>query len=69
MPDTLPPLRTSLQAYYGFLDMYSGYLRHAIHTENEVNELGDDAEICTKDERRSRRVKHEDQKFDEQHYM
>lgn len=40
-----------------------------MYTENEVNELGDEAEICTKDERRSRRVNHEDEKFDEEHYM
>jgi protein SHQ1 len=59
----------SLQAQYGFLDMHSGYLNHATHTENEVNELGDDAEICTKAERRRRRLKHEDEKFDEEHYM
>ena len=40
-----------------------------MYTENEVNELGDEAEVCTKDERRSRRVNHEDEKFDEEHYM
>jgi protein SHQ1 len=49
--------------------MHSGYLKHAIHTENEVNELGDVAESCSKAERRSRRLKHEDEKFDEEHYM
>jgi len=62
-------LRTSLQAQYGFLDMHSGFLNHATYTENEVNELGDEAEICTKAERRERRMKHEDEKFDEEHYV
>lgn len=51
------------------MDFHSGYLRHATYTENEVNELGDGAEVYTKDERRSRRVTHEDEKFDEEHYM
>jgi len=49
--------------------MHSGFLNHATYTENEVNELGDEAEICTKAERRERRVKREDEKFDEEHYM
>lgn len=39
------------------------------HTENEVNELGDKAEVYTKYERHSIRLAHEDQKFDEEHYM
>ena len=49
--------------------MHSGYLRHVTHTENEVNELGDAAESCTKAERRVKRLKHEDGKFNEEHYM
>jgi len=69
VPGELPPLNISVQSCYGFLDMHSGYLRHVTHTENEVNELGDAAESCTKAERRVKRLKHEDEKFDEEHYM
>ncbi|CAA7265397.1 unnamed protein product [Cyclocybe aegerita] len=69
VPAPLPPLKASRQAHYGFLDMHSGYLKHATHTENEVNELGDDAEVCNMEERRARRLKHEDEKWDEEHYM
>ena len=57
------------QKYYGFLDMHSGYFRHVTHTENEVNELGSDAEVCHVNERRRRRNEHEDQKFDAEYYM
>ena len=49
--------------------MHHGYLRHVIHTENEVNELGADAETCTVDERTKRRIDHEDEKWDGEHYM
>ena len=49
--------------------MHSGYFRHVAHTENEVNELGIDAETCSPEERRARRLKHEDEKWDEEHYM
>lgn len=49
--------------------MHSGYFRHVEHTENEVNELGVDAETCPPDERRRRRIKHEEDKWDEEHYM
>lgn len=65
----LPPLNLSKQMHYGFLDMHSGYLKHVLHTENEINELGGDAEDCTKEERTARRIKHENDKFDEEHYM
>ncbi|KAF5386804.1 hypothetical protein D9615_001853 [Tricholomella constricta] len=64
-----PQLSTSVQKYYGFLDMHSGYFRHVTHTENEVNELGADAEICTAAERRRKRLQREDKKWDEEHYM
>ncbi|KAF9476317.1 SHQ1-domain-containing protein [Pholiota conissans] len=67
--DGLPPLNLSKEKHYGFLDMHSGYLKHALHTENEINELGGDAEECTKEDRTSRRLKHENDKFDEEHYM
>ena len=69
VPDSLPQLHTSTEHRYGFLDMHSGYFRHVEHTENEVNELGPDAESCPPAERRRRRLKHEDDKFDEEHYM
>lgn len=49
--------------------MYSGYFRHVSHTENEVNELGADADVRTPFERRQLREKHEDEKWDEEHYM
>ncbi|KLO10716.1 SHQ1-domain-containing protein [Schizopora paradoxa] len=55
--------------YYGFLDMYTGYFNHVSHTENEVNELGADVEKLTPRERRERRIKHENEKWDEDHYM
>ena len=34
-----------------------------------MNELGVDAETCPPDERRRRRIKHEEDKWDEEHYM
>ena len=49
--------------------MYTGYFRHVGHTENGVNELGEDVEILLGSERRSRRLAHEEQKWDEEHYM
>ncbi|KAG6886002.1 hypothetical protein C0993_006118 [Termitomyces sp. T159_Od127] len=64
-----PQLSTSIQKYYGFLDMHSGYFRHVTHTENEVNELGDAAETCSIAARRHTRLRHEDDKFDEEYYM
>ncbi|KAF5330561.1 hypothetical protein D9619_006009 [Psilocybe cf. subviscida] len=68
-PAGLPPLNLTAQKYYGFLDMHSGYLRHVMHTENEVNELDDEAETCTREERRARRLKHENEKWDPEHYL
>ena len=49
--------------------MYTGYFNHVSHTENEVNELGSDAEKLSAYERRERRIKHENEKWDEDHYM
>ncbi|KAI0374690.1 SHQ1-domain-containing protein [Pilatotrama ljubarskyi] len=69
VPEPLPPLQTSAERRYGFLDMHSGYFRHVEHTENEVNELGTDAETCLPHERRQRRLKHEEEKWDEDYYM
>lgn len=69
VPGPLPPLKTTPEHRYGFLDMHSGYLRHVAYTENEVNELGADAETSTPDERRRRRIQHEEKKWDEEYYM
>ncbi|TFK64078.1 SHQ1-domain-containing protein [Pluteus cervinus] len=64
-----PPISLSEQKTYGFLGIHSGYFRHVSHTENEVNELGPDAETCTLSERRRRRVMHENDKWDPEYYM
>lgn len=69
MPEPLPELLTSVNRQYGFMSLHSGYFQHVAHTENEVNELGSDAETCPPDERRSKRLKHEDSRWDEEHYM
>lgn len=69
VPESLLKLNLSTEKRYGFLDMYSGYFRYVSHTDNELNELGVNAENCAPDERRRRRIKHEDAKFDEEHYM
>lgn len=49
--------------------MYQGYFRHVTTTENEVNELDTDAETLPVVERQRRRISHEDEKWDEEHYM
>ncbi|KAI9508836.1 SHQ1-domain-containing protein [Russula earlei] len=67
--DTLPVLETSLRKPYGFLNAYSGYFLHVGTTENEVNELGADAETLSPSERRIRRLRHEDSKWNPEHYM
>ncbi|EJD05971.1 SHQ1-domain-containing protein [Fomitiporia mediterranea MF3/22] len=71
VPETAVPSSVSLstERRYGFLDAYTGYFKHVGHTENEVNELGLDAESLSLEERRARRVKHEDEKWDEEYYM
>ncbi|KAG2157427.1 SHQ1 protein-domain-containing protein [Suillus clintonianus] len=63
------PLQLSTKRYYGFLDMYTGYFTHVAHTENDVNELGSEAESCLPEERRAKRLQHEEMKWDEEHYM
>ncbi|KAG2158448.1 SHQ1 protein-domain-containing protein [Suillus bovinus] len=63
------PLQLSTKRYYGFLDMYTGYFTHVAHTENDVNELGIEAESCLPEERRAKRLQHEEMKWDEEHYM
>ncbi|KAF7378058.1 Protein shq1 [Mycena sanguinolenta] len=69
LPTADPPISTSVTQPYGFLNLHSGYFKHVAHTENEVNELGADAETCTVREKRLKRWKHEDDKWDEEHYM
>ncbi|KAI0255359.1 SHQ1 protein-domain-containing protein [Lactifluus subvellereus] len=69
IPDTLPVLETSLYKPYGFLNAYTGYFRHVASTENDINELGADAEILSLSERRIRRLGHEDEKWDPEYYM
>lgn len=64
-----PLLETSLQKFYGFLNSYHGYFVHVTHTENEVNELGDDTEKLSLSERRRRRIRHENDKWDPEYYM
>ena len=54
---------------YGFLNAYTGYFTHVTSTENEVNELGSMTEDLTAQERRAQRLKHENEKWDEDHYM
>ncbi|TFY77422.1 hypothetical protein EWM64_g6594 [Hericium alpestre] len=73
MPQAVPePCRNCTppsKKRYGFLDMYTGYFQYVTNTENEVNELGADAETLPLDERRRRRIQHEDEKWDEDYYM
>lgn len=69
VPDALPTLETTLHKPYGFLNAYTGYFRHVATTENEVNELGADAETLSPLDRRAHRLQHEDSKWDPEHYM
>ncbi|KAL1748136.1 SHQ1 protein-domain-containing protein [Schizophyllum fasciatum] len=69
VPEPLDTLNIKPEKPYGFLHMYSGYLTHVALTENEVNELGADAETMSPQMRREKRLAHEDKKWDEEHYM
>ena len=69
VPDVLSPFQTSAERRYGFLDIHSGYFRHVEHIANEVHELGADAETSTQEERHGRRLRHEEDRWDEEHYM
>lgn len=72
VPQTVPeaePLLHSSKRYYGFLNKYTGYFMHVAHTENEINELGPNAESYDFDDRRNIRIMHENAKWDEEHYM
>ncbi|KAJ7062188.1 SHQ1 protein-domain-containing protein [Mycena amicta] len=64
-----PSISLSPTQPYGFLNRHTGYFTHVGHTENEVNELGAEAERLTPRERRQKRFKCEDEKFDEEYYM
>jgi len=49
--------------------MHSNYFLNVSYTENEINELGVEAESTTPSERRQKRIKHENEKWDEEYYM
>ncbi|KAL5490438.1 hypothetical protein ACEPAI_5271 [Sanghuangporus weigelae] len=70
-PDVVetPSVSITTERRYGFLDAYTGYFRHVANSENEVNELGPDVEILLPVERREKRRKHEEEKWDEDYYM
>ena len=54
---------------YGFLGLYSGYLKYIHLSENEVNELGEMSENSSPSERRKAREDHENRKFDDDYYL
>ncbi|CAE7221681.1 unnamed protein product [Rhizoctonia solani] len=69
--DELPDVgvSTSTRNAYGFLDLHTGYFVNVVHTENEVNELGAQAENSTIARRRQLREASEEAKWDEEHYI
>ncbi|EUC67149.1 box H/ACA snoRNP assembly protein SHQ1, putative [Rhizoctonia solani AG-3 Rhs1AP] len=69
--DELPDVgvSASTRTAYGFLDLHTGYFMNVVHTENEVNELGAEAENSTIARRRELREASEDAKWDEEHYI
>ncbi|KAI0035979.1 SHQ1-domain-containing protein [Vararia minispora EC-137] len=69
VPEMAPKPHTLLPKPYGFFDAYTGYFVHVANTENEVNELGSEAENVSPGERRRRRLEQEDAKWDAEHYM
>ncbi|KAG9125031.1 hypothetical protein FRC07_009229 [Ceratobasidium sp. 392] len=64
-----PSISTSTRTAYGFLDLHTGYFVHVTSTENEVNELGTEAENATPARRRELREENEENKWDEEHYL
>ncbi|KAG9102647.1 hypothetical protein FRC06_001521 [Ceratobasidium sp. 370] len=64
-----PRLSTGSLTTYGFLDLHTGYFVHVTSTENEVNELGAEAENATLARRRELREANEENKWDEEHYL
>ncbi|KAH0830611.1 SHQ1 protein-domain-containing protein [Lanmaoa asiatica] len=72
VPQTVPEVAAGLDSsrrYYGFLNKYTGHFMHVAYIENEINELGHNAESCDLNDRRSLRITHENAKWDEEHYM
>ncbi|KAK7466928.1 hypothetical protein VKT23_003992 [Stygiomarasmius scandens] len=71
VPQEVPSetIKLSTCGHYGFLDMHSNYFLNVSYTENEINELGVEAESTTPSERRQKRIKHENEKWDEEYYM
>lgn len=69
--DTTFTTSTSPFRPYGFLDMYTGYFRHAssAYSDNEGNELGPDIEILAPVKRRALGKKKVDTKFDGSYYL
>lgn len=67
--DDSPSVSASTKIAYGFLDLHTGYFAHVTHTENEVNELGAEAENATLARRRELREANEDNKWDEEYYL
>ncbi|KAG8748029.1 hypothetical protein FRC10_009781 [Ceratobasidium sp. 414] len=59
----------STRTAYGFLDLHTGYFVHVTSTENEVNELGAEAENAALARRRELREINEENKWDEEHYL
>lgn len=69
VPEPLSSLKTEISSRYGFLNRHSGYFEHISYTENEVNELGANAETLETPDRRAKRLEHEDEKWDEEYYL
>ncbi|CAE6355501.1 unnamed protein product [Rhizoctonia solani] len=69
--DELPGVGVSASTHvaYGFLDLHTGYFVNVVHTENEVNELGAEAENSTIARRQELREASEEAKWDEEHYI
>jgi len=49
--------------------MHSGYFKHVSCTDNQVNELGTNPETTPVQDRRKLRMEHEEDKWNEEHYM
>lgn len=69
VPAPLTELHLKAEKPYGFLDMHSGYFKNVAYADNQVNELGPDAENIAAHDRRKLRLEHEDEKWDEEYYM
>ncbi|QRW00275.1 box H/ACA snoRNP assembly protein SHQ1 [Ceratobasidium sp. AG-Ba] len=67
--EDLDSLNLATNTAYGFLDLHTKYFIHVTSTENEVNELGAEAENSTIARRRELREANEEKKWDEEHYL